>query len=99
MNPAPDGPTIVDWINEVDGPERARRKNLAFAKVYGDKTGLAQTTAEFSRGFDEGLLYAEVRREEPGVDLRYRLVGERADFIRGFSAGLAAAEGPLPADG
>lgn len=91
MNPAPDQ-GIVAWINEAADPaERAQRKNLAFAKVYGDKTGLAQTTPEFSRGFDEGLEMAEARREEPTLDLRWRLVNETSEFIRGFSAGLAAA--------
>jgi hypothetical protein len=91
VNPAPDQ-GIVAWINEAANPEeRAHRKNLAFAKVYGDKTGLAQTTPEFSRGFSEGLEMAQLRQEDPTLDLRYRLIGETSEFIRGFSAGLAAA--------
>lgn len=49
---------------------------------------------EYERGRKEGHAWAEVRRNDPGIDLRWVLVGEKGDFIRGFSKGLEEAESP-----
>lgn len=48
------------------------------------------TPAEYQRGFTEGFeVYGPAREADPSLDLRWVLVGEKGDFIRGFSAGLA----------
>lgn len=45
--------------------------------------------SEYERGRKEGQVWGEVRKADPTVDLRYVLIGETGEFIRGFSQGLA----------
>lgn len=47
------------------------------------------TSEEWQRGYNEGQTWGEVRGRDPGIDLRWVLVGETGEFIRGFSRGLA----------
>lgn len=51
------------------------------------------TSPEWDRGYQEGTTWAAVRANDPTIDLRWVLVGETGEFIRGFSRGLADAEG------
>lgn len=48
------------------------------------------TTLDFQRGFTDAYKdWGPVQEDDPDFDLRWILVGQPRDFIRGFSLGLA----------